>query len=88
MECRSFISFLDILNVTLAIFDEDTDYSLVKMKDYESDIPDVNLDNYRVFSQYKKLAELDHQSVYLQEGITQPLSQGIGSQDITKTLIS
>lgn len=88
VECRSFISFLDILNVTLAIFDEDTDYSLVKMKDYESDIPDVNLDNYRVFSQYKKLAELDHQSVYLQEGIPQPLSQGIGSQDITKTLIS
>jgi|JFJP01.1.fsa_nt_gi hypothetical protein len=88
VECRSFINFLDILNVTLAIFDEDTDYSLVKMKDYENDIPDVNLDNYRVFSQYKKLADLEPQPVYFQENKPKTSSQALSSQDITKTLIS
>jgi hypothetical protein len=30
-ECTDFISLLDILNVTLTIFDSDTDYSLVKI---------------------------------------------------------
>ena len=30
-ECNDFIKFLDVLNVTLAIFDDDTDYSLIKM---------------------------------------------------------
>ena len=53
-ECRSFINFLDILNVTLAIFDEDTDYSLVKVKkdmDNEEDLVDEDLNNYRIFSQ-------------------------------------
>lgn len=88
LECRSFISFLDILNVTLAIFDEDTDYSLVKMKGYDNDVPDVNLDNYRVFSQYKRLADLEPQPVYLQEDQPKILSQALSSQDTTKTLIS
>jgi len=74
VECRYFISFLDVLNVTLAIFDEDTDYSLVKMKNLENDFPDVNLDNYRVFSQSKRLAGL--------------IAQPIVEQDTTKTLIS
>jgi len=32
-ECLTFINFLDVLNVTLAIFDEDTDYSLIRMDD-------------------------------------------------------
>ncbi|WP_271251839.1 hypothetical protein [Pseudanabaena sp. Chao 1811] len=73
VECRSFINFLDVVNVTLAIFDEDTDYSLVKMRDLENDFPDVNLDNYRVFSQSKKLVDL--------------ASKPPSSQD-TKTLIS
>lgn len=88
VECRSFISFLDILNVTLAIFDEDTDYSLVKMKDYENDVPDVNLDNYRVFSQYKRLADLEPQPVHPQDDKPKRLSQSLSSQDPTKTLIS
>ncbi|MBD2150076.1 hypothetical protein H6F44_08065 [Pseudanabaena sp. FACHB-1277] len=35
-ECNDFIKFLDVLNVTLAIFDDDTDYSLIKMHNAES----------------------------------------------------
>lgn len=54
-ECRTFINFLDILNVTLAIFDEDINYSLIKMNNVEQDEQDINLENYRVFSQLKKL---------------------------------
>jgi hypothetical protein len=71
-ECHSFINFLDVLNVTLAIFDEDTDYSLIKMKNIENDLTDINLDNYRVFSQLKRLVN----------GGKQPLDKG----DTTKTL--
>jgi hypothetical protein len=70
-ECRGFIDFVDVLNVTLAIFDEDTNYSLIKMNQGKSDNEqgitdlntdlnaDLNLDNYRVFSQSKKLAKLN-----------------------------
>lgn len=61
-ECRSFINFLDILNVTLAIFDEDTDYSLIKVKKDEGNILDSNPENYRIFSQSRKLADLFSQS--------------------------
>ncbi len=61
IECRPFINFLDVLNVTLAIFDEDTNYSLIKMKNVENDFPDINLENYRVFSQSKRLVELANQ---------------------------
>ena len=59
-ECRAFIDFLDVLNVTLAIFDEDTDYSLIKMNknDINHDLYDSNLTDYRVFSQSKKLVDL------------------------------
>ncbi|MFM7887661.1 MAG: hypothetical protein ACKPCM_13440, partial [Pseudanabaena sp.] len=78
-DCRCFISFLDVINVTLAIFDEDTDYNLVKMKNLENDSPEVNLDDYRVFSQSKRLEHL----------ISQPLNeQDINDQDTTKILIS
>jgi len=62
-ECRSFINFMDILNVTLAIFDEDTDYSLIKMKNFENDLVDINLENYRIFSQLKKFIESERESV-------------------------
>jgi tRNA isopentenyl-2-thiomethyl-A-37 hydroxylase MiaE len=71
-ECRAFINFLDVLNVTLAIFDEDTNYSLIKMKNVENDFPDINLENYRVFSQSKQFAEL----------VNQPSDR----QDTTRTL--
>lgn len=62
-ECQAFINFLDVLNVTLAIFDEDTDYSLIKMKNIENDLTDINLDNYRVFSQLKRLVDRGKQPV-------------------------
>lgn len=56
-ECRAFINFLDILNVTLAIFDQDTEYSLIKMKNIENNLSDVSLENYRVFSQSRKYTD-------------------------------
>jgi len=74
VECRCFIVFLDMLNVTLAIFDKDTDYSLVKMKNLENDFTDISLENYRIFSQSKSLENL--------------ISQQLSEQDSTKTLIS
>ena len=74
IECRAFINFLDVLNVTLAIFDEDTDYSLIKMKNIENDFPDINLENYRIFSQSKQFVDL----------VAQPTNQ----QNTTKTLNS
>lgn len=52
-ECIAFINFLDVLNVTLAIFEEDTDYSLIKMNNGENDLSALNLENYRIFSQSK-----------------------------------
>ncbi len=61
-ECSSFINFLDVLNVTLAIFEEDTDYSLIKMNNGENDLTTMNLENYRVFSQAKILPNLVSQS--------------------------
>jgi hypothetical protein len=61
IECQSFINFVDVLNVTLAIFDEDTNYSLIKMQNNPNNtnnLPDVNLESYRIFSQSKRLADL------------------------------
>ncbi|PZV16193.1 MAG: hypothetical protein DCF20_08610 [Pseudanabaena sp.] len=66
-ECQAFINFLDVLNVTLAIFDEDTGYSLIKMKNIENDLADINLDNYRVFSQLKRFTSIDRQLVNQEE---------------------
>ncbi|TYQ28650.1 hypothetical protein PseudUWO311_03935 [Pseudanabaena sp. UWO311] len=72
-ECQAFINFLDVLNVTLAIFDEDTDYSLVKMKNIENDLTDINLDNYRVFSQLKRIVDRGKKPVD-QDNITETLN--------------
>jgi hypothetical protein len=72
-ECQAFINFLDVLNVTLAIFDEDTDYSLIKMKNIENDLTDINLDNYRVFSQLKRIVDRGKQPVD-QEDTTETLN--------------
>jgi hypothetical protein len=47
----------------LAIFDEDTDYSLIKMKNVDNDLADINLENYRVFSQLKRFVDFDQKSV-------------------------
>ncbi|PZU92834.1 MAG: hypothetical protein DCE90_17735 [Pseudanabaena sp.] len=57
-ECRSFINFLDVLNVTLAIFDDDTNYSLIKMKNAEAEMVSLDLDHYRIFSQVKSYENL------------------------------
>lgn len=54
-ECRDFITFLDVLNVTLTIFDNDTDYSLIKMRNVEDKLAELSLENYRIFSQSKPL---------------------------------
>ncbi|PZO37396.1 MAG: hypothetical protein DCF19_18870 [Pseudanabaena frigida] len=81
VECRSFINFLDVLNVTLAIFDEDTNYSLIKMKNVETDFPDVDLENYRVFSQ-RRFVNLVNQPIDRQD-TTKTLNF---QQDTTKTL--
>ncbi|CAN1210648.1 hypothetical protein TUMEXPCC7403_10660 [Tumidithrix helvetica PCC 7403] len=54
-ECRGFINFLDILNVTLAIYEDDTDYSIVRMTENgEAMTDETNADDYRVFSFVKR----------------------------------
>ena len=71
-ECLAFINFLDILNVTLAVFDEDTNYSLVKMDNVDNDLLGINLENYRVFSQVNNPKKLVSQSTS-QENTTKTL---------------
>ncbi len=44
-ECSDFINFLDVLNVTLAIFDDDTDYCLIKMNSTNIQQGNQNLNN-------------------------------------------
>lgn len=53
-ECKWLIHFIEIFNVTFAIYTENVEYNLVKMKENEetSDLQ-MNLDDYRVFSQLK-----------------------------------
>jgi hypothetical protein len=51
-ECRSLINFLDMLNVTFAIYAKDMEYNLVKMnKCGYRDSKFLNLEDYRIFSQ-------------------------------------
>jgi hypothetical protein len=64
----------------LAIFDEDTDYSLIKMKNVDNDLADINLENYRVFSQLKRFVDFDQKSVEQFEQFEQ--------EDTTRTLDS
>jgi hypothetical protein len=54
-ECEWVINFIEVFNITLAIYAENVEYSLIKMKEEEkSNIkPKFNLDGYRVFSQLK-----------------------------------
>ncbi len=54
-ECEWVINFIEVFNITLAIYAENVEYSLIKMKEEEtSNIQtDLNLDGYRVFSQLK-----------------------------------
>lgn len=54
-ECKWFINFLEIFNITFAIYAENVEYNLIKMREEQPDHhPLLNLDAYRVFSQLKK----------------------------------
>jgi hypothetical protein len=54
-ECRHFVNFLDILNITLAIYEEDTDYNIVRMSSScETTQGEAKPDDYRVFSFTKR----------------------------------
>lgn len=54
-ECKWFIHFLEIFNITFAIYAENVEYNLIKMKEDELTCnSQLNLDTYRVFSQLKR----------------------------------
>jgi len=51
-ECQWIINFIEILNITFAIYAENVDYNLIKMKqDEQPGDSQLNLETYRVFSQ-------------------------------------
>jgi hypothetical protein len=53
-ECKWLINFMEIFNITFAIYAENVQYSLVNMKDNKEIFHSWdNLDDYRVFSQLK-----------------------------------
>jgi hypothetical protein len=53
-ECKWFINFVEIFNITFAIYAENVEYNLLKINHLEKDSYfTLNLDDYRVFSQLK-----------------------------------
>ncbi|MEH2195216.1 MAG: hypothetical protein V7K98_21605 [Nostoc sp.] len=53
-ECKGVINFMEIFNITFAIYAENVEYNLIKMdEEKQSSNPQFNLDGYRVFSQMK-----------------------------------
>jgi hypothetical protein len=53
-ECQWLINFIEIFNITFAIYAENVEYNLINMKqDEQTSQPKVNLNGYRVFSQLK-----------------------------------
>jgi hypothetical protein len=53
-ECQWVINFLEMFNITFAIYAENVEYNLIKMEDESnSDESEKNLDTYRIFSQLK-----------------------------------
>ncbi|MEH2162365.1 MAG: hypothetical protein V7K38_15295 [Nostoc sp.] len=53
-ECKGIINFMEIFNITFAIYAENVEYNLIKMdEEKQSSNPQLNLDGYRVFSQMK-----------------------------------
>ncbi|MEH2025684.1 hypothetical protein [Nostoc sp.] len=53
-ECKGIINFMEIFNITFAIYAENVEYNLIKMEEEEqSSNQQLNLDGYRVFSQMK-----------------------------------
>jgi hypothetical protein len=48
------INFIEIFNITFAIYAENVEYNLIKMRQEELVVqPQYHLDSYRVFSQLK-----------------------------------
>ncbi|MTJ06812.1 hypothetical protein [Anabaena sp. UHCC 0204] len=57
-ECQWLINFLEIFNITFAIYAGNIEYSLINMKDHKQTFHvQANLNDYRVFSQLKLDAE-------------------------------
>ncbi|MBG1245204.1 hypothetical protein [Nostoc sp. NZL] len=52
-ECKGIINFIEIFNITFAIYAENVEYNLIKMEEEQNSNPQLNLDGYRVFSQMK-----------------------------------
>ncbi|MHC5597416.1 MAG: hypothetical protein ACYTXC_15995 [Nostoc sp.] len=53
-ECKGVINFIEIFNITFAIYAENVEYNLIKMREEkQSSNQQLNLDAYRVFSQMK-----------------------------------
>ncbi|MCJ8278676.1 MAG: hypothetical protein MJK14_01680 [Rivularia sp. ALOHA_DT_140] len=53
-ECDWVINFIEIFNITFAIYAENVEYNLIKMQEnYTESEQSINLDTYRVFSQLK-----------------------------------
>ncbi|MBN3927978.1 hypothetical protein [Nostoc sp. NMS4] len=53
-ECKGLIKFIEIFNITFAIYAENVEYNLIKMEEEkQTSNQQLNLDGYRVFSQMK-----------------------------------
>ncbi|HAZ47516.1 MAG TPA: hypothetical protein DCZ55_24440 [Cyanobacteria bacterium UBA11371] len=61
-ECQWLINFLEILNVTLAIYTENVEYNLVQMPNANAGGNNscLALDGYRIFSQFKEDKKLEN----------------------------
>ncbi|MER3494387.1 MAG: hypothetical protein C4323_20235 [Mastigocladus sp. ERB_26_2] len=54
-ECQWFINFIEIFNITFAIYAENVEYNLIKVEETEkADEVEFDLNAYRVFSQLKR----------------------------------
>jgi len=55
-ECKWVINFMEVLNIALAIYADNVQYNLLKMKKANrADLSLADLDNYRVFSQINEV---------------------------------
>lgn len=52
-ECKWVINFIEIFNITFAIYADNVEYNLIKMEEDQNCNQQLNLDAYRVFSQLK-----------------------------------
>ncbi|MEA5502619.1 hypothetical protein VB735_05760 [Halotia wernerae UHCC 0503] len=54
-ECHWLINFMEFFNITFAIYAENIEYNLIKMKEDDKNFnSQLNLDTYRIFSQIKE----------------------------------